>query len=234
MATKSQGTLIKIGANSIAEVTGINGVALNKEAKDVHSISDTFAQFISTGVVDGGEISIAGFFNPNDTTGQKAMIDLLVAGTVTAFSVLWAALVTDFSFNGIVTAFTINTELDDAIGFEATIRTTGTLALGITASGGLTALSLVGTGGTLSPAFAVGNRSYSFGVVSATSVTVTATAASHTLKLFIDGVYSQDLTSASASAAIPVTLNVGKKLTIIANETGKAQQVTEIIVIKTS
>jgi predicted secreted protein len=144
MATKSQGTLIKIGANSIAEVTGINGVALNKETKDVTNLSDTFKQFISTGVVDGGEISITGFFNPNDTAGQKAMTDLLIAGTVTAFSVLWAALVADFSFNGIVTAFTVNTELEDNIGFEATIRTTGTLALGITASGGLTALSLAG------------------------------------------------------------------------------------------
>jgi hypothetical protein len=75
---------------------------------------------------------------------------------------------------------------------------------------------------------------YTYGGVSATSVTVTATAASHTIQLFIDGVFSQNLTTAVASNAISLTLNVGKKLTIVAFEAGKTSKTTEIIVVKTS
>lgn len=105
--------------------------------------------------------------------------------------------------------------------------------LAVTASGGLTALSLAGTGGTLSPAFGAAIRSYTFGGVSAASVTVTATAASHTINLYIDGVWSQLLLSGTPSAAIPMVIG-SKKLTIIAYEAGKQSQTTDIIVVKTS
>lgn len=234
MAVKSQGTLIRIGANSIAEVTNIGNVGATKEATDVTSLSDAYKQFISTGVLDGGEVAVSGFLNLTDTNGQKLMYDSLILGTVLSFSVLYATIIADWTFGGIVTNFTTSAEKEGVIPFEATIRSTGALDMGMTASGGLTALALAGTGGTISPAFGSAVRYYTFGGVSATSVTVTATAASHTIKLFVDGVYSQDLTSGSASAAIPVVINVGKKLTIVAYEVGKIQQFTEIIVVKTA
>jgi hypothetical protein len=118
--------------------------------------------------------------------------------------------------------------------FSATIRTSTAFAKNVVASGGLTALSLTGTGGAIAPAFSAGVLKYLFSGVTATSVTVTATAASHTLVLFVDGVYSQVLTSGSPSAAIPVTIGVVKELTIFANEAGKVTQVTEINVLKTA
>jgi hypothetical protein len=95
-------------------------------------------------------------------------------------------------------------------------------------------LSLTGTGGTLAPTFLAGKLTYSFSGVSATSVTVTPTAANHTIKLYVDGVYSQDIVSGAASASIPVTINVFKVLTLVAQETGKASQTTTINVLKTS
>lgn len=103
----------------------------------------------------------------------------------------------------------------------------------VLASAGLSALSLTGTGGALSPAFAAGNRYYIFGGVTGASVTVTATAANHTIQLFVDGVFSQNLTSGVASAAIPMVIG-SKKLTIVAHEAGKQSQTTEIIVVKTA
>jgi phi13 family phage major tail protein len=104
----------------------------------------------------------------------------------------------------------------------------------VSASGGLTALSLTGTGGTLAPSFLAGKLVYSFGGVSASSVTVTPTAANHTIKLYVDGVYSQDIVSGAASASISVTINVMKVLTLVAQEVGKASQTTTINVLKTS
>lgn len=100
-------------------------------------------------------------------------------------------------------------------------------------STGLSGLELVGTGGTLSPSFGADVRYYTFGGVTATGVTVTPTAANHTIKLYIDGVYSQDIVSGEASASIPMAVGT-KKLTITAQELGKAVQTTEIIVEKIS
>ena len=103
----------------------------------------------------------------------------------------------------------------------------------VTASAGLSALALTGTGGTLSPVFGTTVRTYSFGGVTAASVTVTATAANHTMNLYADGVFLQALLSGTASAAIPMTVG-SKKLTIVAQEVGKQSQTTEIVVIKIS
>lgn len=234
MAANSVGTLLKIGSVAIAEVLTIDDIGLEGGTIETTNLSSTSKSFIGSGVVDAGEISASGFFVPSDTTGQKAVWDLLSTQVVTAFSVVYASLGTDFTFNAIVTKFKVGAAVEEGIPFEITLRVTGTIALGISASTGLSALSLTGTGGSLSPAFAETTRNYTFGGVSATSVTVTATAASHTIQLYVDGVFVSNLASGSASAAIPLTINVGKKITLIYFEEGKAQKTTEIIVVKTS
>lgn len=98
----------------------------------------------------------------------------------------------------------------------------------VSASGGLTALAL--SGGTLAPAFAAGTLLYTV-AISGANTTVTATAADHNIKLYINGVYSQELTSGTASSSIPVSAG-SKKLTIVAQETGKQSQTTEIVLTK--
>lgn len=103
-----------------------------------------------------------------------------------------------------------------------------------TESTGLSALELTGTGGTLSPSFASGVRYYTFDGVTATAVTVKATAAEHTLKLYVDGVFAQNLTSGDASDSIAMASVGSKKLTITAQELGKTVQTTEIVVVKTA
>lgn len=234
MAQRSLGTTIQIGANVIAELTSIAGLDISQETIDSTNLSSTggYREFIA-GFKDGGEVSLSGNFNGTDTLGQMALYTALTTSTVDSYTINYPA-GGSWTFSGVVTGFSTGAELEDLVTFEATIKVSGAPSLGITASGGLTALSLTGTGGTLSPAFSAGNKSYSFGGVTATSVTVTATAASHTIKLYIDGVYSQDLTSGVASASIPLTISVGKKLTIIAYEVNKAQKVVEVVAIKTA
>lgn len=107
------------------------------------------------------------------------------------------------------------------------------VGLPVTASGGLTALALTGTGGALTPSFAAGKTLYTFSGVTAASVTVTATAANHTLKLYVDDVFNQNLTSGVASSAINMAIG-SKKLKIVAQEAGKTSQTTEIVVVKIS
>lgn len=237
MAVRAMGTIIKIGANSIADVTSITPPEMTTDTIDTTTLASTGGYKESIpGFKDAGEVGIVGFFNPSDTLGQMALYTAFQNGTNDSYTIIFpSALGASWTFTGGVTGFkTTGVEVDGAIGFEATIKISGAPSLGTSASAGLSALSLTGTGGALSPAFTNTNYSYSFSGVSATSVTITATAASHTLKLYIDGVYSQDLVSGSPSASIPLTLNIGKKLTILANESGKTQKVYEVIAIKTS
>lgn len=104
----------------------------------------------------------------------------------------------------------------------------------VTASGGLTGLALTGTGGTLSPAFGAATRYYTFGGLTAASFTITATAANHTIQVYVNDVLTQTLTSGVASAAIAMAAVGTKKIRIVASEAGKSSQTTEIIVVKTA
>lgn len=101
-------------------------------------------------------------------------------------------------------------------------------------SSGLTALSLTGTGGTLSPTFATGTRYYTFGGLTGTSFTVTATAANHVIKLYVNDELKQTLTSGVASNTISMSAVGTSKVKIVAYENGKTSQTTEIIVVKTA
>jgi hypothetical protein len=138
-----------------------------------------------------------------------------------------------WSFNGVVTGFSTGAELEDMVSFEVTIKVSGKPTLGFDESSGLSALALSGTGGALTPTFANGTYLYAFSGVTATAVTITATAAGQIIKLFVDGEYAQDLTSGSASASIPMSIG-SKKLTVLANETGKTQKMYEVVVVKVS
>jgi hypothetical protein len=234
MAVNTVGTQLLIGANAIAEITSISGVGVEKGTFESTTLADSWDTHVSTGVKAGKEFTISGFFNPNDTLGQKAMYDALINDTAISTTVVYPTLNTDVTHDSIITDFSADSEVKgDGIQFEATIKPTGIVNRGIVASGGLTALSLTGTGGTLAPAFGAAVRSYAFTGVTAASVTVTATAANHTLKLYVDGVFTQTLTSGSASSAIAMSIG-SKKLTILAYEAGKTIQVTEIVVQKAS
>lgn len=234
-ASRSIGTQIRIGLNAIGDLSSIGSPSITQEEIDVTTLDSEggYREFIA-GFKDAGEVPISGFFVPSDQ-GQAAVYTTLESGDVEDFEVIYPPkLGASWSFPGIVTAYNVTTETEEAIGFEATIRVSGKPTLNLSPGTGLTALSLSGTGGTLSPTFAADTYSYTFDGVSAASVTITATGAGQTIKLYIDGRYSQDLTSGAASNAIPLTLDKGKKLSIVAQESGKASVVYEVIVVKTA
>lgn len=236
MATLSMGTKLLIGANSIAELTEISGLEISADTVettvlDTPSNYRTFAQ----GLKDAGEVSVSGYFNATDSQGQVALYNLLNSGVQTAFSIIFpSSLGASWSFNGIVTGVTTSASMEDLVSFEATIKLSGVPTLGLTASADLTALAVTATGGTLSPSFAAGKYFYTFSGVTGTSATITATLTGASIKLFVDDVYAQDLTSGTASNAIALTLNVGRKVTLLVQETAKTQKIYEVILVKTA
>ncbi len=104
----------------------------------------------------------------------------------------------------------------------------------VASSDGLTGLIMTGTGGILSPSFGVSTRYYTFVGLTSNSFTITATAANHTIKLYVNDVLTQTLTSGVASSVIAMATTGTKKLKIVAYEPGKQSQTTEIVVVKVS
>lgn len=224
-----------IGLNAVAGLTSISGVSKTADTLDTTTLdSDGGYRTFTGGFKDGGEVSISGYFEPGDA-GQLAMDAAFESGDELDFQIIFpASLGASWQFRGVVTAFSTGAELEELVSFEATIKVSGKPTLVTQPSAGLTSLSLAGTGGTLTPSFASNNYSYTFSGVTASSVTVTATGANQTIKLYVDGVFFQNLSSGQASNAIALTLNKGKKLTIVANADGKAPVTYEVIVVKTA
>ena len=225
-----------IGLTNVAGLTSIDAPPKSADTLDTTTLdSDGGYRTFTGGFKDGGEVTISGYFEPGDA-GQLALDTAFEDGNVTNFQIIFPADIgATWSFNGVVTAFTGgNAELEELLAFEATIKVSGKPVLGTAASAGLSALALTGTGGTLAPTFATSTVDYIFDGVTASSVTVTATAASHTLLLFVDGVFNEELTTAVASSAIALEEDVIKVLTIVAYEDNKVPVVYEVAVLRPS
>lgn len=236
-AVHSKSTTIKTGLNIIGEITNIGGLSLDSDMVDVTTLAQTdgYKEFIQ-GFRDGGECAISGNFYPGDTLGQEALLTDFNAGTLGSYTITFpTSMGAAWVFSGLVKSFKGgDADVGGALKFEAVIKISGKPSLNIAASGGLTALVLTGVGGALKPAFGTALRSYTFIGVTATSVTITPTAASHTIKLYIDGAYSQEVSSGAASNAIPLTIAVSKLLTLVVNEVGKTDITYNIVVNKVS
>ncbi|MED4206594.1 phage tail tube protein [Neobacillus mesonae] len=228
----AMGTKIMVGANSVADLTSIGGLELSADTIENTTLDSGGWRTFVQGLKDAGEVSLSGFFNPGDTNGQIALYNAYTAGAALNYTILFP-FGASWTFSGIVTAVSTGAEMEDNVSFEATIKVSGQPSLGLTPSAGLTALSLSGTGGSLAPTYDKNNPLYTFVGVTATSVTVTATGAGQTIALYVDGVFSQNLTSGTASGGIALAIG-SKKLTIVANENGKAPKVYEITVVKTA
>lgn len=236
-AVHSKSTTIKTGINLIGEVISIGGLSLDSDMVDVTTLASTdeYKEFIQ-GFRDAGEVPIAGNMYPGDTNGQAALLTDFNAGTLGSYTITFpTSMGATWTFSALVKSFKAgDADVGGALKFEAVLKISGKPSLNISASAGLSALTLTAVGGAISPAFATGLRSYTFIGITAASVTITPTAASHTIKLYIDGVYSQDIVSASASSAIALTIAVSKLLTLVVNEPGKNSITYSIIVNKVS
>ncbi|RJE88625.1 histidine kinase [Paenibacillus sp. 1011MAR3C5] len=233
-AHRAIGTKLQMGLNFISDLSSISSPSVTREEIDVTTLDseDEYREFIG-GFKDAGEVSVSGFFVPTNV-GQAAMYAALETGDVQQFQIIYPArLGASWSFEGIITNYNVTAELEGALEFEATIRVSGKPSLNMTPSTGLTALSLSGAGGALAPAFAADKNFYTFAGVTAATITATATAASHALKLFVDGVFVQALTSGTASNAIALATGQSKRLTIVAQQEGKTQVAYEIIAVRT-
>lgn len=128
MAQRALGTKLKVGdpAVAVAELTSISSPSITQETIDVTTLDSEgeYRDFIG-GFKDGGEVTASGFFAPNDP-GQMALYTALEASTVEKFLIEFPAnMGAKWEFDGVVTAFQTNAELEEAVGFEITIKVAG-------------------------------------------------------------------------------------------------------------
>ena len=138
MATRSLGTILKIGKDTsavkVGGLTEIGGLELSADTLDTTTLDSDggYREFIG-GFKDAGEVSLSGYLEITATDGQKKMYDAFESGAEQTFAIEFPESIGDkWSFKGIVTGFSTGASLEDLISFGSTIKVSGkpTLTLG--------------------------------------------------------------------------------------------------------
>ncbi|MDU2491697.1 MAG: phage tail tube protein [Clostridium celatum] len=138
MATRSLGTILKIGKDTsavkVGGLTEIGGLELSADTLDTTTLDSDggYREFIG-GFKDAGEVSLTGYLKIEEANGQKKMYDALESGEVQDFSIDFPEGVgAKWVFKGVVTGFSTGASLEDLISFGSTIKVSGkpTLTLG--------------------------------------------------------------------------------------------------------
>ncbi|MFZ3132763.1 MAG: phage tail tube protein [Desulfosporosinus sp.] len=237
------GTTITQGVTNIGILTNIVPPEGSADTVDTTTLdtADGYRTFIQ-GMRDGGEVTLQGYFDVTDA-GQVAMKTALDAGTVDSYTItspttIGAALI----FDAIVTKWKVGeANLDDVVGFEVTLKVSGKTTLGTTATTGASAASMVQTDGStaltayaITPTFVIGTLIYGVTYTTQTSFKPKITAASHTIKIYVDGVYVETVASGSAGSAIAIGAAETKEVKVVVYEAAKTPKTYTFMVSRLS
>lgn len=127
MPIVSMGTTLSKGATPIANLTSIDGVGVSSDTIETTNLSTEggYRTFV-TSLKDAGEVSISGHF---DYEAHNILLADFEASTADAYTIEFpdrgATTGTQWTFTAVVTAFSTSVELEDLIGFEATLKVSG-------------------------------------------------------------------------------------------------------------
>lgn len=126
--THAFGTTFTWDSVEVGGLTAINGIEVSVDSVEVtsHDSANAYKEFLP-GLIDPGEVSIEGYFDYLDTTGQQAMLtDLNDRSSKTAIITFPTTKAATWTFTGFITALKIgDAGMDGAIPFTATIKVTG-------------------------------------------------------------------------------------------------------------
>jgi len=142
-ANWAYGTILSRLGVDIAEIRSITAPVPTADTYDVttHDSVGGYKEFL-VGLKDGGECTLEGNFYPGDP-GQIALINDFNSSTVRSYTLTFpAAMGATMTFDGyVVTAPEITAPVDGAVGFRATIKVSGQVAVNVTASNNVTVLT---------------------------------------------------------------------------------------------
>lgn len=130
------GTVLKINDKVIGGLKSIGGIEVSAETIDVTALDNTsgYREFLSA-FKDAGEVSFSGFFDGEDQ-GQEECYSLLNSGEVVNCAIVFPAKIgKTWTFNGCLTKFATNAELEDAVTFDGALKVSGKPELAASAAG---------------------------------------------------------------------------------------------------
>lgn len=127
MPIVGMGTTLKKGETLIANLTSIDGISVSSDTIETTNLSTEggYRTFV-TSLKDAGEVSISGHFdftehNPLLTDFEDRSLDVYTI----EFPDMLTTTGTTWTFSAVVTAFSTSVEMEDIIGFEATLKVSG-------------------------------------------------------------------------------------------------------------
>lgn len=126
----AQGTTFKKGVTTVGYLKSIGGLEVSRDTIDASDLSSTWKTFVGS-IADGGEVSLSGNFEPGQ---HLAFYTDLSANTIQAYSIEFpiqagGTVAPKWAFSGLVTSVKTNAEMGDLVGFETTIKISGTATL---------------------------------------------------------------------------------------------------------
>lgn len=228
------GTTLTWNSQTVAELTNIGGVEISVDMLDVtsHQATSGFKEFIA-GLAEAGDVAVEGNFKYDDTNGQIAMAADVASKTSRTAVITFPSSIATWTFTAYISKLKVgDTAADGKIPFTATMKITGVPVLATSASNNITDLTF--TTATLYPTFAAATYNY-VGTSTEASVTVTATFAAGTCAVYVNGVFSQYLTSTVASSAISLgSSGTMTTITLVVQETGKTAKTYTFEIAKTA
>jgi hypothetical protein len=234
-AKSSMAIVLKWGGSTIGEVKDIGGPNQKVDTYDTtHYMSPgSYREFMAS-FIDGGEITVKGNMISDDAT-QEAFLADFQNRQKREMILLWPANIASLTFDAVITGYDNAQALDGVLEFNATLKISGKVTQGYTASAGVSALTGIRETGASSlsftPLFLIGQMDYVTTVDSASTwVKFTPTAASHTITIEALGVKTS-VASGALSGEIALDENgTVTKITIKAVEVNKAPKVYTIYV----
>ena len=119
----------------VGQVRDISGPSMTQDAVEVTARDTHKWRAFTPGLRDGGEVTFDLIYDPdlpshsatNTTTG---LVNFLLTGTAKTFRLIMSD-TNYFSFSGIVTAFTPESPLEDAMTASCTIKVTGAVSYNV-------------------------------------------------------------------------------------------------------
>lgn len=233
--------IIKRNGTAIGKVKSIKSPNLSVDMIDVTTMdsANSYKETLPS-LIDGGEISFEALFDAGDAQ-QVGLYSDLNNKTLQTFTILPKSESWSWTVTGYVTGIEQDIPMDDAISLNVTIKVSGVPLLATSASTGISALTVRDqddggecTAANYLPNWAIGTFSYGITYTTATSFRIRATAASHTIKMYVDDVYLENLNSGVSSSAVALSADASKKVKLIAYEANKTPKTYELQICRIS
>lgn len=222
------GVSLKREGVAIAEVLELGNIRYQRDFIDVtnHSSPSGYEEFIAAGIIKTGELTIVCNSIASDAA-QAAIKSDWLNKTASTYTIAFPD-GQGFEGEAIVTAYEYEANLREQIKLTITLKWTSTLTETTTDATDLTDLAL--TTATLYPAFDGSVYEY-IAVSTGDTCTVTATFSAGTVKLYREGVFVQDLVTATPSGNISLGADgTVTDLQVVVSESGKAPITYDIAV----